>query len=311
MKKKIATAPKVIYPKANQKSNYNPMWEPYIASNLHLYTIPLAIFLRRARELDFSPKHYRRSLDTVVRVFRVFSPEVVGVINKLLNGTSPFSNLVVIHTQHLGVHAPVIIQSTTSLVSCQEDMHDLLEEIYLQHLKKLDALDIFDRAIAKMESYFGGGAYTGEEKELKKMVEKAKVVVGFPATYQVMPDAHLKNNDSSVFSDSNANADRMDRTSGGMLTNAGRQRLMDGYVKCNPEDVDYLGDKMFGRSQTHEIRFLIPLLIQISQMLNGKLGLAASSSSVVPRRFNLRFLADYRNLVFICFVSWFWNVVRG
>eukprot|EP00980_Cylindrotheca_fusiformis_P024513 scaffold11979_cov130-Cylindrotheca_fusiformis.AAC.1 len=307
-KSKTSSSPKVTYPKPKHRSAYKPEWEPYIASNLHLYTVPLAIFLRRARELDFSPKHYDRSLATVLRVFRVFTPEVVGVINKLLEarrGGSQFSGIVARHEQNLGVYAPP--ENQLSLSSCQDDMHNLLEEICLQHLKKVDSLDIFDRAIAKLESYFGGGAYAGDEKELAKLADKAKVIVGFPAGYEVMPALKAGSFESSAtdFVDSS-----VDRTTSGMLTDAGRQRLIAGSVKCNPEDVDYFGDKMLGRPQSHEIRWLVPLLVSVSKFLNAKLGIQppedaySYSNSLLPKRFNLRFLADYRNIIFICFLSW-------
>lgn len=312
---KKSSAPKITYPKPNQRSSYKPEWEPYIASNLHLYTVPLAIFLRRARELDFSPNLYRRSLDTVLRVFRVFTPEVVDVINNLLElrrGGSRFSGIVERHEQNLGVYAPP--KTDLSLTSCQDDMHNLLEEIYLQHLKKVDSLDFLDRAVAKLESYFGGGAYAGDEKELAKLSEKAKAIVGFPAGYEVMPTLR------AGFAETQANDvvdSSVDRTTGGLLTEAGRQRLIEGAVKCNPADVDYFGDKMLGRPQTHEISFLVPLLVKTSKLINSKLGLQVEggayyhSGSILPKRFNLRFLADYRNIVTICFVSWLWQLIRS
>lgn len=314
-KPKTPSSPKVTYPKPNQRSNYKPQWEPYIASNLHLYTVPLAIFLRRARELDFSPKHYRRSLDTVLRVFRVFTPEVVGVISKLLvsrQGGTLLSGIVKRHEQNLGDYAPPFTQ--LSLTSCQDDMHNLLEEVYLQHLKKVDSLDFVDRAIAKIESYFGVGAYAGDEKELAKLSDKAKAIVGFPAGYEVMPALKAGYADSQATGIMDSS---LDRTAGGMLTEAGRQRLIAGSVKCNPEDVDYFGDQMLGRPQTHEIQFFVPLLVNSSKFINSKLRLQSQgdayyhSQSILPKRFNLRFLADYRNIVMICFVSWLWQLTRS
>ena len=78
-------------PRANQTSKYvESEWEFYIAANVYMYAIPFAIFLRRARELDFSPKIYERSgaMDIVQRVFRVFTPAVVDPIYRHLDAYS-------------------------------------------------------------------------------------------------------------------------------------------------------------------------------------------------------------------------------
>lgn len=315
-KQKPSSTPKVTYPKPTQRSNYSSKWEPYIASNLHLYIVPLAIFLRRARELDFSPSKYRHSLGTVSRVFRVFTPEVVGVINNLLSSRQgPLSGIVTRHEENLGLWAP-FLSSQQSLASCQDDMHNLLEEIYLQHLKKVESLDIIDRTVAKIEGLFGTGAVAGEEKELEGLLEKAKIIVGFSPDYEVIPAASKTGSFESSQTADVAIRKSLDRSNGGLLTDAGRQRLILGSVKCNPEDVDYYGDKMHGRPQSHEIPFLVPLLVNASVFVNTRLGIQISAErfyrpSIVPRRFNLRFLADYRNIVFICIVSWLWKVVKS
>ena len=305
---------RVSYPKESQRSLYKPYWEPYIASNLHLYTIPLAIFLRRARELEFSPREYRRSFTTVSRVFRVFSPEVVAVINRLLSARQSddrFSGIVRRHEQNLGAYAPP--ESPLSFSSCQDDMHNLLEEINLQHLKKLEELDIFDRTIARIEGFFGQGA-SGEEKELQVLFNKAKVIVGFPDDYEVMPSSKPRFVESKA---RNLDGTRVDRTTKGLFSDSGRQRLIAGEVKCNPQDVGYVGDVMLSRPQSHEIAFLVPLLVNASIFCNAKLGIRVDKNegfddldSIIPKRFNFRFLADYRNICFICLVSWIWNLIR-
>eukprot|EP00592_Proboscia_alata_P014866 CAMPEP_0194399648 /NCGR_PEP_ID=MMETSP0174-20130528/126774_1 /TAXON_ID=216777 /ORGANISM="Proboscia alata, Strain PI-D3" /LENGTH=1267 /DNA_ID=CAMNT_0039196075 /DNA_START=47 /DNA_END=3850 /DNA_ORIENTATION=- len=70
-------------------SQYTPEWAPYIVANLHMYTTPLAIFLRRSRELQFSGSgsgsDSNRSISIIQRVFRIFSPQVVKVINDHAN----------------------------------------------------------------------------------------------------------------------------------------------------------------------------------------------------------------------------------
>ena len=316
-KQKQTSAPTITYPKATQRSLYTSKWEPYIAANLHLYTVPLAIFLRRAREFDFSASKYRHSLATVLRVFRVFTPEVVGVINSLLaSKQGPFSGIVAKHEQNLGLYAPVTLSSQQSLKSCQNDMHNLLEEIYLQHLKKLDNLDVIDLAVAKIEGLFGTGAYAGEAKELESLFKRAKSIVGFPADYEVMPVVSKSGAFESSQTSDASKISSIDRNNRGLLTDVGRQRLIVGSVKCNPEDVAYYGDKMYARPQTHEISFLVPILVNLSEVINAKLGIQTNTEgfhrpSLVPRRFNLRFLADYRNLVFIWIVRWIWNLFKS
>jgi len=322
-KTKTLLTPTVTYPKANQRSLYKPEWEAYIASNLHMYVVPLAIFLRRARELDFSPKFYRQSLNTVLKVFRVFSPEVVQVINKHLalrgrgrgpqqppQQQQPLSGMVAAHERNLGDYAPP--ENELSLLSCQNDMHNLLEEIYLQHLKKVDAQDFFDRMIARfdatMDSWFGSATATNEVKQLKMLVEKAKVIVGFPADYEVMPESRAASMEAQVLGMMDPSKDR---TAFGILTDAGRERILMGNVKCNPEDVDYYGDRMLGRVQTHEVEFLVSLLVKASQLINAKLGLNPNPNphSMLPRRFNLRFLADWRNVMTIIIVYRFLKLI--
>ena len=145
---------------------------------------------------------------------------------------------------------------------------------------------------------------------------RSKVIVGFPADYEVMPAASKTGSFESSQTADVAIHKSLDRNNGGLLTDAGRQRLILGSVKCNPEDIDYYGDKMHGRPQSHEIPFLVPLLVNASVFINTRLGMQTNAEgfyrpSIIPRRFNLRFFADYRNIVFICIVSWLWKVVKS
>lgn len=298
----------VVYPKANQRSKYKPCWEGYIASNLHLYTVPFAVFLRRARELDFSPALYKKSVNTVQRVLRVYTPEVVSVINRLLKerealGAEPtrkFAAMVKNHEKNLGPFAPP--SNALSLSDCQDDMKNLLEEISLQHYKKVEDLDFFSRTFA---SLLGSGAYLGEEKELQSLLNKAKTVVDFDKDYEVVPK-HKKYNSSNPYDTSGNDPDR---TTEGSFSGIGRNRFVTGSVKCNPEDIAFMGDKMNAKVQSHEIAFLVYQFVQVSNFLNAYLGLQTTSqdigSALLPRRINLRFLADYRNLIFFFLVLLF------
>ena len=300
----------VTYPKPSQRSLYKPCWEPYIASNLHLYVVPLAIFLRRARELDFSKNDYASSMKTVKRVLRVFSPEVMAVINNLLaNRTSgsPLSGIIKSHEEHLGVYGPP--STALSLSSCQDDMRNLLEEISLQHIKKVESMDFIDRGFAWMENVFGQGAIAGEEKEIRMLAEKAKVVVGFAADYEILPS--FKSRPGVEASASIADTGLAERNDNGLFSDQGRERLIHGISKCTAQDVGYVGDRMLARPQSHEIAWLVPLLVALSQFLNSRVGITYDvcdgvdkSGLTLPKRFNLRFLADYRTLL-VLVVTWF------
>jgi hypothetical protein len=250
----------------------------------------------------------------------VFTPAVIEVINKLLSSRQSghrFSGIVARHEHNLGAYAPP--SSPLTLSSCQDDMQNLLEEIYLQHLKKLEDLDFIDRAIASIEGFFGQGAYTGEEKELKSLFDKAKVIVGFPDEFEVMPSSSKPRSTDSQ-ARSSLDATTSDRTNSGLFSDSGRQRLISGAAKCNPQDIGYFGDKMKSRPQSHEIALLVPILVHASTFLNTRLGIRVDddtkegfdhSDSILPKRFNFRFLADYRNIVFICLVSWLWQLTHS
>jgi len=292
----------IVYPRANQRSKYKPYWEGYIASNLHFYTVPLAIFLRRARELDFSPMLYQRSMTTVQKVLRVYTPEVVSVINRLLKerqagivSTKKFSVMVKNHEKNLGPFAPPSVP--LSLSSCQDDMKNLLEEISLQHNKKVEDLDFFSRTFA---SVFGSGAYLGEEKELQMLVNKAKIIVDFDKDFEVGPK--YKKYNSSI------SQELRDDT-------PDRNKVIGGIVKCNPEDIAFMGDPMTAKVQSHEIAFLVHQTVKLSSILNSSLGLDHADDdngfvfASLPRRVNLRFLADYRNLMVVCPLIWW--LIRG
>jgi len=314
----------VVQPKANHRSKYRPLWEGYIASNLHFYTVPLAIFLRRARELDFSPALYEKSLQIVQKVLRVYTPEVVSVINRLLkeretgcilpvstSSSKMFVRMRKLHEENLGAFAPPTM--TLSLSSCQDDMKNLLEEISLQHHKKVESLDFFTLSFA---SIFRSGAYQGEEKELHALTEKAKIVVNFPQDYEVMPQSKKYKLFDSQYT-GHGTPDPNVEVSGN-----GRTQITDGTVKCSPEDIDFVGDKMmYAKPQSHEIPFLVRQFVKFSNFLNSLLGFQTTTVNdessgqkgpyQVHCRINLRFLADYRNLfvLFPLIIIWLCRII--
>jgi len=318
------TTPVIVLPKPTSKSKYTNKWEPYIAANLFLYTVPFAIFLRRARELDFSPKEFRRSLTLVQRVLRVYSPEVVRTINSLLSDkTQPLSSTVAKHESLLGEYSPISCGGPLSLESCRDDMHNLLEEIFTTHMKSMRELDFFDRVGA----YLGVGDVTAKEEfELKALVQKANVIVNFPSGYEVIPA-----DQSATTSKSQPDKDERgpERQPDGFLTEKGVDELVHGTVRCTPLDVVPVGDPMYSRVKSYEVSRLVPLTLKASDWINLKLGLVPASaipaldgdSTIMLKlekekqvkqkywfRINLRFLADYRTIIWICFLSWLYQL---
>ena len=322
-----AAGPTITIPRSDRKSGYTKVWEPYLAANVFFYTVPLAIFLRRARELDFSLQEFSRSMDLLKRVFRVYTPEVIQALNNLTDcitnpssGNSDFQKTVENHKSLLGDYAPLTL-GDLSLESCQSDMQGLLEEIHMQHMKRVRDLGYLDKFAAYLEGLFAHGVVSGEEIAIKSLVERAKVIVGFPIGFDLLPS-------DSCAGDTNVSKDVATsslRTTDGKLTDEGRQRLLAGQFKCKPGDVYYVGDRMQSRLRSHELSFLLTLTTLLSQWLNEKLGLLPPSSSDKKEgtfskingelqknletqgslrgfRINLRWFADYRNLLFTAFL---------
>jgi hypothetical protein len=284
-------------PRAKEPSKYRPEWEPYIAANLHLYVIPLAIFLRRARELDFSAAKFERSMDIVKRVFRVFAPDVIHVIARLLDPTllssSELRHVVQKHVTLLGPFAPP--STPLSLSSLKSDMQSLLEEIDMQHVKKVRELDFFDRLIGRIEGWFGTGVVTGEEKKLESLVERAKLIAQVPLELEFIP-----RDDKGSGKDGITNMPLRDDD--GNLSELVRQQIIRGEIKkCDPATVPYLGDLMRARVSSYEISFLVTLAIWASDEINSRLGFSGKPGTF---RVNLRWFADYRNLGFFVITSY-------
>jgi hypothetical protein len=290
-----------------------------------MYTVPLALFLRRAREFDFSPSKYKSSVETVLRVLRVYTPEIVDVINRLLKSRStgapsPFYEFVQKHEENLGPCAPPG-DGLWSLSACQEDMQVLLDEILSQHNKKAEECDFGDLIAAYINNFFTDlGASVGGDKELQTLVQKAKVLVGWRPDYAVLtPPQRGSSAMTTMSAGSNllqVGSGNLVRTEDGDLSEVGRSTLLHGQNKCRVEDTEYYGDKMRALPQSNEVKLLVTLTVKASDFLNGKLGLHPHATvkpttilgqmllRVLPKRINLRFLADWRNIWFICFSLW-------
>ncbi|KAL7578344.1 hypothetical protein ACA910_012750 [Epithemia clementina (nom. ined.)] len=269
-------------------SRYSPEWEPYIAANIHIYATPLAIFLRRARELDFSSNKHMMSMKIIERVFRVFTPQVVDAVSRHLSGISPYSNLVQRHCDLLGPYAPP--ERTQRLSSCQADMKGLLEEMYLQHVKKMREMDIFERIEAYIEGLFSSGVISGEERVLSKVVERAKAIVQLPVTYSpIAPPptaAPQPTEDPKIIEN-------------GYLTEEGYRLVVSGAIKMDPSMVGYVGDKRLARPASYENHALVELAAIIYDFIFENTGF----------RVNLRFLADYGNLFLLLVAVFVWRML--
>lgn len=285
-------------PRCNQPSKYIASdWEFYIASNVYMYAVPFAIFLRRARELDFSPKKYERSMETVQRVFRVFTPTVIDAIYRHLDVVQHMEeksfSQVKYHRENLGSFAPPL--NPMSLSTLKADMQSLLEEVVMHHVKKVRELDTFDWLVGKVEGLFGAGVVSGEEKTLEALMERAKVITRLPYDYNILLNKGKSLSKRNLDKASTTNIQT--RTKDGTLTSVGREQVVTGYIKLSPDEVRFCGDPMRLKVKSYEIPFLVDLTLWASDSLNELLGLTKQGEGQF--RINLRFFADYRNSIFV------------
>lgn len=168
-------------------------------------------------------------------------------------------------------------------------MSSLLEEIYMHHMKKLRDQGNFGRAEAWLEGHFGGGS-VGEEKNIESLVNRAKLIVNLPSDYQVMSDTSRCSKTVGTSAPSETPPIRnKDRT----LTDYGRELMARGQIKYDVSKIRYSGDIMLSPVGSHEIPALVFVTTWISQRINQKFKLEGWL------RVNLRFLSDYRNVLFI------------
>jgi hypothetical protein len=294
----VLTQRTLTIPRPNQPSKYVSKWEPYIAANVYMYAVPLAIFIRRARELDFSVNKFDRSMEVVQRVFRVFTPTVIDAVSRCLDNAQHLDNsnpLVQYHRENLGPFAPPT--GLISLFSLKTDMQSLLEEVYMHHAKKVLELDTFDWLMGKIEGLFGAGIVSGEEKTLETLMDRAKVITRCPIDYNILP--RRGKSISSPRLNSSSTSSVLTLVKDGELTNFGRAQLVSGCVRLNPDDVLFSGDRMRAKAKSYEIPLLVDLTVLVSDVLNQHLGFSGGFSKF---RINLRFFADYRNFVFTIFI---------
>lgn len=329
--------PAYVSPKPTSPSTYSSEWEAYVVSNLNLYTVPLAIFLKRAIELDFSSaSEYPRSQALVQRVLRVFSKPVVNVLNSVLNrrADSLSASLVTMHRDNLKAFCP---PPFWKLTDCQLDATNLLEEIFSQHQKRKNGMDFFDRIEARLNAFFSG-KIGSDEAALQSLLSQVRYMMHLPQDYQVLPEEPKSSRGWGSFLGLRSRKECSllnelvpERDARGLLTEQGRAQIHSGMRKCNPIDVHFVGDPLLARVKTYEIPALVELTILASNYLNHKLRLVFETSvSEVENidenalgkhfhemeryqkslfRINLRFLADSRNIMFASIIWWLFRTV--
>jgi len=333
--------PAYVAPKPTSPSTYSSQWEAYVVSNLNLYTVPLAIFLKRARELDFSSTNeYPRSLALVQRVLRVFSKQVVNVLNSVLNRRADTlsASLVTMHRDNLKAFCP---PASWKLTDCQLDATNLLEEVFSQYQKRKNDMDIFDRIEARLNSLFSG-KIGSNEAALQSLLSQVRYLMHLPQDYQVLPEEPKCSRGWGSFlglgsrKDGTLLAENLlvpERDASGKLTDKGRAQIHSGMRNSNPIDVHFIGDPLLARVKTYEIPALVELTVKASNYLNQKLGLVSEAGVAEGQtvdedalskhyhemeryqktlfRVNLRFLADSRNIIFACIIWWLFRTVGG
>jgi hypothetical protein len=298
--------------KSNFRRKYTANWEPYLASNLYLYTVPLALFIRRARELDFSSQHFSQSFKLLDRVLRVYSPDLIASIHAIEAKSDDHSmtSLVAAHVANLDVYAPSNVGSFP-LTSIQSSVGILLEEIQMQYQKTVMRRGFFDKLEAKIESYFHflglADLSQGEDRKIQLLIEKAKLLSNDSSKFETYSFGTMKNESTNqLFSGKSGVHELYQRLDNGTLTDHGREQILSGKSFLKATDISLIvADKLHGSIQTHEIKWLVHLTIQASEYLNSKLSLDGKER--IPMRINLRFLADYRNLILLAMISWLWS----
>mmetsp|Transcript_34322 Transcript_34322/g.39093 ORF Transcript_34322/g.39093 Transcript_34322/m.39093 type:complete len:838 (+) Transcript_34322:102-2615(+) len=291
------------------RSKYNKKWEPYVAANLYFYTVPLALFLRRARELDFSSHSFVRSCNLVQRVFRIYTPKVLEVIQSILDYDNDNDNRLCIldlvrdHDKNLEKYTPGtnnILNITFSMTDLQNDMQNLLEEIFSQYNKTILERSFFDHVGANIEyilSTFGLVESTqGKGYQLRLLVNQAMKIANLPSAVQ------FANGVPRYFSRkcNNYPGNSKVLSEDGTLEASVISQVISGKYKLRPSDIVHSGlisrDRIAEVTDPHELSWLVPWILVLSEYFYSKIGI----------RLHFRFFADYRNLFVLFFALWIW-----
>jgi hypothetical protein len=280
----------VDIPRHDQASKYDASWEPYIAANLFIYLVPLAVFARRARELDFATGS---SLQTVARVFRVFTPEVVSVLRRHLDATQQGlrleGDLVEKHKTILGPFCPT---GKLQLSSLEGDLRKLFEDIDARHDKTGQ-----QNIPPLVQSWFESGkeALLSDDRKVVKLMERAIVIAQLPIGTDLRP--HQSRN--AATSTSVHTFPTPHCLPNGELSDLGRDQILKGLARFPITDITYVGDYMRRMAGTNEPEMWLYLVLLLSDFLSERFRLDKNKPG---HRVNLRWLADYRHLSLVLVV---------
>jgi hypothetical protein len=128
------------------------------------------------------------------RVLRVYSPQLVHTINSLLDNQRENQHLTKIldsHEENLSDFCParprdINIEKVWKLDMLRDEMHNLLEEIVLQHRKTVGDQGLFERMFTRIEGLFGEG-FKADENLILKAIENANQMVSAWEAADVLP----------------------------------------------------------------------------------------------------------------------------
>ena len=326
-------------PSVDTPSKYTSQMKDYIASNYHFYTHILSLFIRRARELDFSKVS---SITTLQRVIRVFSPYVVSELYALSNET-PSPNgmnqhihaLKEEHNNRLGDYCPANPHPTL-FASCVTDIESLLQNVvreyytlrqspYAKFAPTTYSSLPTEESMHQLAYGFKGLIYDQVSLDLQQIF----FVPTSDASAQ--PESISSSTISSIYETikSKLRPDPVESNQperdGIYLTQKGREQIFNGTKQCQPYEYKYIGDPMKAKVQSYEISLLVDATLRISFFLNNAVFGIKEDITIVDImhkerssldellkehemylecsfRFNFRFLADWRNVVFLYFV---------
>jgi hypothetical protein len=109
------------------------------------------------------------------------------------------------------------------------------------------------------------------------VVSLAKQLVKFPLDHVIVPEVGREGffgrrntiSSTSLINDA-TNVHAPDREKNGLITEKGRSQLVHGVRICTAMDVNFLGDPMYARPKSHEIKVLVKLALFISNYLNAR-----------------------------------------
>jgi len=224
---------------------YTVDYKMYVQQRVALYLVPLAIFLRRSRELEFG------KMNLVHKVLRVFSEPVVQVLEETLT-TADYD------TCGIPSNTPWTLQSL------QDDFMGLVEEVQLLQLKKWRDMNFLEKRMYRLEAWMG--SVTPEEALLRR-IWKARHVC---RTTAALVPVDLS---STLTQDHRTASQQLLRDAQGNLTDEGRRQIVTGLYKCDPWDIHAQNPQSVS---SYEFAWSIPILQEWSTQLSTTLGFQVS-----------------------------------